>query len=99
MKSIPFEDKIDMIKSQLKHFEIFQDDNKVFVKIPSMMDLNELSYQGSDILFHTIDEIENDNSVSNDMTVIEIDIHTTNREGLLSLLSELNMLYRKAYDI
>jgi hypothetical protein len=94
-----FGDKIDMIKSQLKHFEIFQDHHTVFVKIPSVIDIEQFGYKGTDILFHTVDEIESENSFSDSDTVLECDIEKINSEALLYLLTKLNTLRRRSYDI
>lgn len=99
MNSMSFEDKIDMIKSQLKYFEIFQDHHKVFVKIPSTIDIEQLSYKGSNTFFHTLNEIESDNSFAESLRVLECDIEKINRKELLYLLTELNTLQRGNYDI
>jgi len=47
-----------MVKSQLKYFKMFQYDYKVYVKISSILDIEQLRYKGTAILFYTIDEIE-----------------------------------------
>jgi len=94
-----FEDKLDMIKSQLKHYEMFQDHHKVFIKIPSMIDIEQLDYNESNILFHAIDELESDNSHSNSLIVLECDVDRINGKDLLYLLTKLNELKRSAYHI
>ena len=99
MKDMPYADKMNMIKSQLKRFEIFQYKRKLFVKVPALIDLNNLKYKESDILFYTVDEIEDNNSISDDISILECDINKINGENLLNLIAELNMLYRREEGI
>jgi hypothetical protein len=80
--------KINMIKSQLKRFEIFQDESKIFVKIPSIIDLDELDCKDEGVVFHTIDEVEYENTISSDSTILECDINKLDSEDLLHLLTE-----------
>jgi len=94
-----FENKLDMIKSQLKHYEMFQEHHTVFIKIPSMIDIEQLEYNESNILFHVIDELESDDSHADSLIVLECDVDRIDGKGLLYLLTKLNELKRSAYDI
>jgi len=94
-----FEDKLDMMKSQLKHYEMFQDHHMVFIKIPSMIDIEQLEYNESNILFHAIDELESDNSHADSLIILECDVDRIGGKDLLYLLTKLNELKRSSYDI
>lgn len=94
-----FEDKLDMMKSQLKHFEMFQEHHKVFIKIPSIIDIEQLDCNDANTFIHAIDELESDNSHADSLIVLECDVDKINGEELLYLLTELNELKRSVYDI